>query len=58
VAADLEPRVEQMHKMLGEFGLSPSARARVQPQDVQLELPGLEPKKEGDSGKVIGFPAL
>jgi P27 family predicted phage terminase small subunit len=50
--------VEQMHKMLGEFGLSPSARARVQPQDVQLELPGIEPKKEGDSGKIIGFPGL
>jgi P27 family predicted phage terminase small subunit len=50
--------VEQMHKLLCEFGMSPSARARVQPQDVQLELPGLEQKGNGETGKVIGFPAL
>jgi P27 family predicted phage terminase small subunit len=48
---------DQIAKMLAEFGLSPSARARVQPADVQLELPGMEqPKEEG--GKVIGFRGL
>jgi P27 family predicted phage terminase small subunit len=50
---------EFIGKMLAEFGLSPSARARVQPQDVQLELPGLEKGKgEEKTGTVIGFPAL
>lgn len=36
--------VEQMHKFLTEFGMSPSARSRVTPSDVQPFLPGMEPK--------------
>jgi P27 family predicted phage terminase small subunit len=56
--------VDQMHKMLCEFGMSPSARSRVTPSDVQLPLPGFEkPGALADAGekvkaKVIGFPAL
>lgn len=54
--------VEQMHKMLCEFGMSPSARSRVTPSDVQLPLPGFEKPSAaaGDqaTAKVIGFPAL
>lgn len=51
--------VEQMRQLIAEFGMSPSARARVQPQDVQLELPGLEAKKDGEKrDNVVGFPAL
>lgn len=55
--------VEQMHRCFAEIGLSPSARTRVTPSDLQLVLPGFEttPPKDGverTTGKVIGFPGL
>lgn len=53
--------VEQMHKCFSELGLSPSARTRVTPSDLQLDLPGFEPEKTGaekPTAKVIGFPAM
>lgn len=33
--------VEQMHKALCEFGMTPSARSRVTPSDPQIPLPGM-----------------
>lgn len=36
--------VETMYKFLCEFGMTPSARSRVTPSDVQPFLPGFEPK--------------
>lgn len=52
--------VEVMHKFLCEFGMTPSARSRVTPSDVQPYLPGMEPgaAKEGTTGALTGFPAL
>lgn len=38
--------LELMHRSLAEFGMSPSARARVTPGDPQLSLPGID----GESG--------
>lgn len=53
--------VETMHKFLCEFGMSPSARSRVTPSDVQPFLPGLEPAAAAAPGaiaQVTGFKAL
>ncbi len=52
--------VEQMHKFLCEFGMTPSARSRVTPSDVQPWLPGMEPGKTGTTGTAAptGFSAL
>lgn len=41
----------QVHRHLMHFGLSPAARARVQPSNyLQPELPGMEPKPEAATG--------
>jgi len=50
--------VETLHKFLCEFGMSPSARSRVTPSDVQPYLPGMEPKADGTTGAPTGFAAL
>jgi P27 family predicted phage terminase small subunit len=39
--------LEMMVKFLAEFGMSPAARSRVTPSDVQLPLPGMAPPAEG-----------
>lgn len=41
---------EQMHKFMGEFGMSPSTRTRVTPSP-QMELFGGEDKPEDKAGK-------
>ena len=42
---------EQLHRYLQHFGLSPAARGRVQPSNnIQLGLPGVEPKQEAPTG--------
>ena len=42
---------EQLHRYLQHFGLSPAARGRVQPSNnLQLGLPGMEPKPDAPSG--------
>lgn len=53
--------VEQMYKFLCEFGMTPSARSRVTPSDVQPFLPGFGPSTNGGSGSAPparGFQAL
>lgn len=41
----------QVHRHLMHFGLSPAARARVQPSNyLQPELPGMEPKPQAAGG--------
>ncbi len=50
--------VEQMHKFLAEFGMSPSARSRVTPSDVQSWLPGMEPGGTAGAPPLSGFAAL
>lgn len=52
--------VEIMYKFLCEFGMTPSARSRVTPGDLQPFLPGLEPAAaEGsEKPKATGFDAL
>lgn len=52
--------VEQMYRFLCEFGMSPSARSRVTPSDVQPYLPGFEPgpAAAGGGAEARGFPAL
>lgn len=49
--------VEQMHKFLGEFGMSPSSRSRVTPSDLQPWLPGMGPAPDGGS-KPEGWESL
>ena len=39
--------LEMMAKFLAEFGMSPAARSRVTPSDVQLPLPGMPTPVEG-----------
>ncbi len=39
--------LEMMAKFLAEFGMSPAARSRVTPSDVQPSLPGMEAPREG-----------
>lgn len=41
--------LEQCHKFLAEFGMSPAARARVSASDPQLGLPGM-PDKPTETG--------
>lgn len=52
--------VEIMYKFLCEFGMTPSARSRVTPGDLQLTLPGFEPQPQPgtDKPKATGFDAL
>jgi P27 family predicted phage terminase small subunit len=42
--------MEQMHKWLAEFGMSPAARTRVTASDPQLGLPGMDKPQEGGWG--------
>lgn len=50
---------EQMYKFLCEFGMTPSARSRVTPSDVQPFLPGFEPKDgAAPAAKNPGFGGL
>lgn len=49
--------VDQMHKFLCEFGMSPSARSRVTPSDVQAWLPGMAPAAGADQ-PARGFAGL
>lgn len=42
--------MEQMHKFLNEFGMSPAARSRVTASDPQLGLPGIDKPQEGGWG--------
>lgn len=48
--------VEQMHKFMAEFGMTPSARSRVTPSDPQMPLPGLE--SEGGEGSSQGWGSI
>jgi len=46
----------QVHRHLMHFGLSPAARARVQPSNyVQPSLPGFEPESGGGGSAPAGF---
>lgn len=42
-----EDAVAVMHRFLCEFGMSPSARSRVTPSDLQPWLPGMDPGAQG-----------
>jgi hypothetical protein len=46
----------QVHRHLGHFGLSPAARARVQPSNyAQPTLPGFEPVPEAPASGMARF---
>jgi P27 family predicted phage terminase small subunit len=50
---------EQVNRYLQHFGLSPSARGRVQPSNfVQPTLPGIEPPKQAPGGFAQFAPGL